>query len=210
MQVTQIGRRGMIAAVCAVFLGSVVPGRAENGQAAIATVQDLNAGLIEVMKAGPATPFEKRFQLLGPVIDRTFDLQAILEESVGPTWPTLPDDQKKILADAFRRYTIASYVNSFDRFNGQRFEVSPTTRAVGRRQVVQTKIIPRSGGGHALDYVMQSTDAGWRVVDVLADGAISRVAVQRSDFRRLLARGGATALAESLRTKSANLSDGMS
>jgi phospholipid transport system substrate-binding protein len=47
-------------------------------------------------------------------------------------------------------------------------------------------------------------------VDVLADGAISRVAVQRSDFRRLLTRGGAPALAESLRMKSADLAGGAS
>jgi phospholipid transport system substrate-binding protein len=61
-----------------------------------------------------------------------------------------------------------------------------------------------------LDYVMRDTPQGWRVVDVLADGSISRVAVQRSDFRRLINRGGAQALADSLRAKSADLSDGSS
>jgi ABC-type transporter MlaC component len=55
--------------------------------------------------------------------------------------------------------------------------------------------------------VMRNTGSGWRSVDVLADGAISRVAVQQSDFRRLLSRGGAPALAESLGTKSLVLSD---
>jgi phospholipid transport system substrate-binding protein len=47
-------------------------------------------------------------------------------------------------------------------------------------------------------------------VDVLADGAISRVAIQRSDFRRLLSRGGAPVLAASLTNKSQDLSDVMS
>ena len=45
-------------------------------------------------------------------------------------------------------------------------------------------------------------------VDVLADGSISRVAVQRSDFRRLVARGGAQALIDSLNQKTADLSGG--
>ena len=45
-------------------------------------------------------------------------------------------------------------------------------------------------------------------VDVLADGSISRVAVQRSDFRRLLSSGGATALIESLNRKISDLSGG--
>ncbi len=113
-----------------------------------------------------------------------------------------------MLTEAFRRYTVSSYVNSFDDFNGQHFEISPETRTVGSEQVVETKVIPKKGDRHELDYVMRQSSAGWRVVDVLADGSISRVAVQRSDFRRLLSRGGAQALAESLRTKSADLSDG--
>ena len=52
---------------------------------------------------------------------------------------------------------------------------------------------------------MRRDSSGWRVVDVLAEGAISRVAVQRSDFRRLLARNGAQGLADSLQAKSADL-----
>ena len=114
--------------------------------------------------------------------------------------------QQQMLAQAFRRYTVASYVNSFDQYKGQRFDVQPETRPVGNgEQVVLSRIIPRSGDGHELDYVMRQGAAGWRAVDVLADGSVSRVAVQRSDFRRLLTRGGAEALAESLRTKSATL-----
>ena len=39
-----------------------------------------------------------------------------------------------------------------------------------------------------LDYVMRQGEKGRRAVDVLLDGSISRVAVQRSDFRSLLHR----------------------
>jgi phospholipid transport system substrate-binding protein len=148
--------------------------------------------------------------MLAPVIDRTFDLTAILRESVGATWASLPANQQAMLTEAFRRYTVATYVNGFDSSDGTRFEVQPQTRAVGNQQVVQTKIIPRSGDSHELDYVMRDGGSGWRAVDVLADGSISRVAVQRSDFRRLLAQGGAEALVASLRSKSADLSDGSS
>jgi phospholipid transport system substrate-binding protein len=121
----------------------------------------------------------------------------------------MPQEQQETLMQAFRRYTVASYVNSFDSYNGQRFEIAPDTRAVGNgEQVVDTKIIPRSGGGHQLDYVMHQVGDSWKVVDVLADGSISRVAVQRSDFHHLLSSGGPEALAESLRTKTVDLSDG--
>jgi phospholipid transport system substrate-binding protein len=55
---------------------------------------------------------------------------------------------------------------------------------------------------------MHRSDGGWRATDVLADGSISRVAVQRSDFRTLLSRGGGSALLASLQKKVADLSDG--
>jgi len=45
----------------------------------------------------------------------------------------------------------------------------------------------------------------WKAVDVLAGGSISRVAVQRSDFRSVLASGGVPALTSSLQHKAANL-----
>jgi phospholipid transport system substrate-binding protein len=45
-------------------------------------------------------------------------------------------------------------------------------------------------------------------VDVLAGGSISRVAVQRSDVRRLLESGGGDALLASLQRKTADLSGG--
>jgi phospholipid transport system substrate-binding protein len=187
-----------------------LPARATDEAAVTAPVQQLIDGLLEAMKAGPATPFTKRFEILAPVIDRTFDLGTILQESVGALWGALPSDQQTMLIEAFRRYTIATYVNSFDKFDGQRFVITPNTRVVGTEQVVQTRIVPRLGDSHELDYVMRKGGSGWRAVDILAEGSISRVAVQRSDFRRLLTRGGPQVLMDSLRAKSADLSDGAS
>jgi phospholipid transport system substrate-binding protein len=174
---------------------------------AIAPIQRLYDALLVVMKAGPPVPFEQRFAQLDPTIDAVFDLEGILQTSVGPSWSGLPADQKSALRAAFRRYTTATYVNNFSQFTGQRFEISPATRALPNNdQVVTTQIIPTSGDPHRLDYVMRQANGAWRIVDVLADGTISRVAVQRSDFRHELLLGGSAALVTSLQTKAAELS----
>ncbi len=55
---------------------------------------------------------------------------------------------------------------------------------------------------------MRPENGSWKAVDVLADGSISRVAVQRSDFRQLLADGTGQDLVASLTAKVASLSDG--
>jgi phospholipid transport system substrate-binding protein len=154
--------------------------------------------------------FAQRFATLAPVIEQTFDLDAILAASVGLRWPDLPNDQKAQIDAAFRRYTVASYASNFDSYDGQTFQVSPDVREVGNGEViVRTKLVARDGSSTPLDYVMRGDQTGWKVVDVLAGGAISRVAVQRSDFRTLLTSGGAPALTVALQNKVANLSGGM-
>ena len=172
-------------------------------------VEQLHAGLMAIMKAGKTASFRQRYETIAPVIGRTFDLEAILRQVIGPRLAALPADQQAALADAFRRYTIASYVANFDGYSGQRFEVVPAVRAVGNDRVVETRITSPTGGSHVLDYVMRQEGGGWKVVDVLADGAISRVASQRSEMRSLLADGGGAGLLVSLRQKTAELSGGI-
>jgi phospholipid transport system substrate-binding protein len=209
MRKTDLRRRGLFLTGFAALAASAIPVRA--APAPIAPIQQLTDGLLHVMKAGPGISFEQRFDMLAPVIDQVFDLDAVLRTSVGSAWTSLPPDQQNMLRPAFRRYTVASYVNNFKSFNGQQFTVESQARLVGNgEQVVRTRITSPSGDSHELDYVMRDTGSGWHVVDVLADGSISRVAVQQSDFRRLLSRGGAPALVMSLTAKSQELSDGRS
>jgi phospholipid transport system substrate-binding protein len=206
-----IHRRILLGATLLAVVGRPLSAAAVDAAAVIAPIQQLYDGLLAVMHAGRSVPFAQRFDQLAPAVENAFDLNTILQVSVGPIWATLSADQKTMLQAAFRRYTIASYVNSFDNYNGQRFEVSPQVRDLPNgEQEVNTRIVPRRSDPHTLDYVMRQEQVGWRAVDVLLDGTISRVAVQRSDFRRLLNRGGAEALAKSLLEKTADLSAGSS
>ena len=185
------------------------PAGAQADPAAVMPIRELCDGLISIMRAGQATPFARRYAMLTPAIERAFDLSAILQLSVGPSWSGLSPDQQATLMTAFRRYTVANYVNSFDNYNGQHFDVVPDTKVLPNgEQLAQTRIINSAGESHELDYVMRQIDGSWKAVDVLADGSISRVAVQRSDFRRLVSRGGAQALIESLNQKTNDLSGG--
>jgi phospholipid transport system substrate-binding protein len=177
---------------------------------ATAPVEQLDNALLAAMKSGGSTPFEDRYRALAPVIEQVFDLDAILAASVGLSWATLTAAEKASLAPAFRRYTISSYATSFNSYNGQSFQVLPTVRALGNGEVVVNTLLRRADGSSvALDYVMRRGPAGWQAVDVLSDGSISRVAVQRSDFRSLLRSGGTPALVAGLEHKVANLSGGV-
>src|SRR5207245_2419636 len=80
------------------------------------SIEQLHAALIEIMKAGKTAPFRQRYDEIAPVIGRAFDLEAIVRQVIGPRWTTLPPEQQAALTDAFRRYTIASYVANFNSY----------------------------------------------------------------------------------------------
>ncbi len=200
-----IARRLALAGLLLPWVGHVAT--AADPEAA-APIVALNRGLIAGMRAGKATPFTQRFTTLAPLVEGAFDIPGILQASVGPRWSALPPAQQSQLLDVFRRFTIASYVANFDSFGGEKLELLPESRNVGADQVVASQIVPASGAPTRIDYVMRRTPAGWRAVDVLLNGSISRVAVQRSDFRSLLGSGDATPLIQSLQRKIADLSGG--
>jgi phospholipid transport system substrate-binding protein len=208
-----IGRRNLLG-LAIVASVAVVPWWAANAQtlgdaSAIAPIEQLDNALLAAMKSGESSPFDDRYRVLAPVVERVFDLDAVLAASIGLSWPTLPADQKAALAAAFRRYTVSSYATSFNSYNGQSFQVSPTVRDLSNGEVVvNSRLLRADGSSLALDYVMRRGPVGWQAVDVLTDGSISRVAVQRSDFRSLLSSGGPPALVAGLEHKVANLSGG--
>src|SRR5260370_42387890 len=190
MSISPSDRRILLRLVLVIIAIAVGSGRAAAASEITAPVEQLHAGLISIMKAGKTVPFRQRYETIAPGIGRTFDLAAILRQVVGPRWAALSADQQDALADAFRRYTIASYVANFDTYSGQRFDTAPGVRAVGNDRVVETRIASPGGRVHALDYVMRQEGGGGEAVDVLAEGAISRGSAQRSEMRSLLADGG--------------------
>jgi phospholipid transport system substrate-binding protein len=173
-----------------------------------APIEQLDAGLLEVMKAGKGAPFQQRYDILAPLVTRAVDLDGILQDGVGPGWASLPPAQQMALKAAFQRYSIATYVSHFDDFAGERFDLYPP--AAGANPLVRVKIVPGKPGDdtHVLGYAMRQTSAGWKAIDVTADSSISQVVAQQEEIRSLVRSGGAPGLLARLQQKTAELSSG--
>ncbi len=177
--------------------------------AVLAPITALDAALIALMKQGSkGENFKQRYDTLMPVIAKIYDLDMILSVSVGLLWSQIPAAQQATLKQVFAAYTVATYVSSFDSYNGQRFTEQKTVRVLGPRRIVATQLVPKTGKPVDLDYVMTQIGADWRITDVLFDGTISKVATQRSDFSGLVMPGDASKLIAALRKKVATLSGG--
>lgn len=197
--VTMTSRRRLLA------LALVVPAAAAAAAPPSAPVEALHQAILAVMRAGRDSNFAHRMQMLSPAVRAAFDLPMILARTVGPRFTAFPPDVQDALLGVFTEFTVASYVANFDGDNGERFDILPQTRRAGSDEVVQTLLVPASGEAFKLDYVVQRQNGGWKIIDVLLDGSISRVAVQRSDFRSLLSGGDSAPLIASLRGKVSRL-----
>ena len=196
-----LSRRGVLrfALMTGIALVAMGTNAIAAGQAT-SEIERFAASLLSLSRSASA-PFAQRFAQFAAAVDDTFDVQSILRTSVGPSWDAMSPDEQGRLFQVFREYTIASFVANFDKpRNG--FQVAQE-RDVGTRKIVDSTI-----GDTKLSFVLLQTSSRWRVVDVLLDGTISRVATQRSDFRSALSHGGGPALLEALQRKLSDLSGG--
>ena len=171
-----------------------------------APIEQLDAGLLQVMKSGKSTPFQQRYDVLAPLVIRAVDLDGVLQGGVGPTWASLSPADQAALKTAFQRYSIATYVAHFDDYAGEKFELYPP--AAGSDPIVKVKIVPGkpSDDTHVLGYTMRQTGAGWKAIDVSADSEISQVVAQQEEIRSLVTRSGPAGLLARLQQKTAELS----
>ena len=199
----------LLAAPLAVALPLALPAARAAAAPETQPVNALDDALIATMKAGSAgKTFSARYAMLKPVIEKSFDLRLILQNSAGLLWSQIPAAQKTELEKLFRQYTVATYVSNFNAYAGQHFTTNPDIRRTGNARVVSTTFEGNGGKKVELAYVMRQSGGAWKITDVLFDGTISKVAMQRSDFSGLIAPGNASRLIEALKAKVASLSGG--
>lgn len=156
-------------------------------------IQALYKALKEAETSGKTAA--KRIAIINPVIDQAFDMDVLLQHSIGPTYygALTPDEHEQLLA-AFRRFTVARYASTFKPGIDAVFSITPTPQPNPSGGVIihttLRSVHETANDATPLDYVMQQNAQGWRITDILLNGNISQVAAQRSDFRSALEHGG--------------------
>jgi phospholipid transport system substrate-binding protein len=157
------------------------------------------------MKEGQTLGPSGRFQKLGPITRKTFDVALMTRLAVGPGWGSLSSEQQQQLTGAFERYVAATYADRFDSYSGERLEVvGPQT--LGGNVIVQTRIVKSNGEAVGINYLMRRNGEDWQVSDVYLDGTISELATRRSEFASILRDRGIGGLISALNKKSDLLS----
>ena len=181
-------------AVSALLAGAAL---ADASDPAAARIESFDAALIKTMQAGKAAGAQGRAKVIGPAVEQTFDLGAMVRFAVGPDWTKMSPDDQAALQKSFSRYTIANLAKNFESYDRQKLVLDGDVQTRGVDKLVKTKLTG-SGSDVALAYRMRDNGSGWKVIDVYYNGAISQLTTQRSDFASALSSGGAKALTAKL------------
>lgn len=163
-------------------------------------VVNLQKALIDAMREGNAMDFQARFDFLAPAIDQSHNFNLIIRTVLGGYWAQLDSEQQRLIADTFRQLSIATYAGQFKEYEGEQFELLQQ-RSLPRDQVlVRSQFIKSDGDTVDFDYVLQRSNDGWQIINILADG-VSDLALKRTEYRAILQRDGFQALIELLEEK---------
>jgi phospholipid transport system substrate-binding protein len=195
-------------AFCFVCLFSTFVAAAEPAGPATPAVEKLHAGLVQAMKGGARMGFAGRKALLDPIVREAYDLPAMARVATGAAWQKFSEDERKQVIDAFSDWTIATYASQFKSFDGESFVTKGETEAARGRHAVDTQIVVKGEDPTELNYQMREDDGHWKIVDVYLDGSVSQLALRRSEFAAVVAKGGATALVTQMKAQTAQVAKG--
>jgi len=130
-----------------------------------------------------------------------FDFTRMTRLAVGRNWAQASDAQKEALTREFRTMLVRTYSTSLTAYRDQKIEVKPLQMAAGDKEVtVRTAVIQQGGPQIPIDYAMEKTDSGWKVYDVVIDGA-SLVTTYRGTFNDQIQKGGIDGLVKTLQER---------
>lgn len=130
-----------------------------------------------------------------------FDFARMTRLAVGRNWAQASDAQKEALTKEFRTLLVRTYSTSLSQYRNQTIEVKPAKIAAQDKEAtVRTAVLQPGGPSIPIDYAMEKTDSGWKVYDVIIDGA-SLVTTYRGSFNDQIQKGGIDGLVKTLQAR---------
>ena len=130
-----------------------------------------------------------------------FDLQSISQFVLGRHWRNATPEQRAEWQEVLKGYVSGIYARQFSSYRGQEFEVLQE-RKIDGGSVVQTRIQQPDGEPINVDFRVQQTDDGMKIVDVLVAN-VSLIVTKRSEFDSVIQREGVDGLMRRLKQVSA-------
>jgi phospholipid transport system substrate-binding protein len=197
----------LLSSIALVALLGPLPSRAQ-GATPTSVVESLHDILLTCMKDAEQLGYHGRYQMLEPVLNRSFDLDFMARKSVGRHWKNLDEANQQRWLQTFERLTTANYAGRFDGYSGQSFETLGEEPAAHETVVVRTKLVLPDDDDVQLNYRLHQNGESWQIVDVYLNGTVSELALRRSEYASVLKRGDFDTLVAQVDQRVADLAQG--
>lgn len=171
---------------------------------ATAVIERLQAALVAAAALEPDPGHDGRYERLAPVVADTHDLETMGRLTVRRFWRDWSEAQRAAFSDAFVRLSIATYASRFAAVGPETFGIVGGAEDGEERVEVQSLVRRKDGDDVPIDYLLQSRDGSWRIINVFADGA-SELSLMASEFYAILESGGLEALLAEIEARIAAL-----
>jgi len=158
-----------------------------------AFVRTISTDVLEAVKA------DKTIQSgdIGPVLKLVdskvmpnVNFEVVTRSAVGPQWRGATPEQRAKLQAEFKLLLVRVYSGALTQVSPeQTVEVTKTLPVSGSSQVVVQSEVRGKGEPIKLDYRLDKTEAGWKIIDVNV-GGIWLVTSNRSQFAQEISTGG--------------------
>jgi phospholipid transport system substrate-binding protein len=139
-----------------------------------------------------------------------FNFKEMTRLAVGRPWRDTTPEQQKRLEDGFRTLLVNTYTSALSRTAAadKTVEVKPVQAGADDKDVTVRTLI-KGGGGQplAIDYRMEKTPQGWKVIDVVVEN-VSLVTTYRGEFSQEVQRAGIDGLIKTLDEKNRAIARG--
>ena len=190
--------------ILATLLAALVPALAAAQESPDALVKRTTDEILTIIKSDKEVASgnqAKVVELAEQKVLPHFDFERMTRLAVGRNWAQATDAQKQALTKEFRTLLVRTYSTSLSQYRNQTIEVKPTKLAAGDKEaVVKTAVIQQGGPQIPIDYAMEKADSGWKVYDVVIDGA-SLVTTYRGTFNDQIQKGGVDGLVKTLQER---------
>lgn len=183
----------------ALMLASPVAAKADDGAKEV--VQTLCGRLLSVMKQSQQLGFQGRVDKLSKVVNDSYDMPGATKATLGVAYAKLSPDEASQLTQLFAKFSVYSYADQFDGWDGESFEVGDAKPSTEGSVIVPSRIVMKNGQATEIDYLLHQDNGRWKIIDVLLDGSISQTAVRRSEFVSIFRRDGFPGLVAMLTQK---------
>jgi phospholipid transport system substrate-binding protein len=170
-----------------------------------ATIASLQQALVAVSDDRTNATVEDRYEELEPVVVATHDLPYIAEFALRRQWASLTDDERQRFVAAFQRLSVMTYAARFANVASGSFRGIEAGEPDANGRVQVTTAIARQGQADvSLEYLLQETPHGWRIINIVADG-VSDLALKRAEYQRVFGSGGIEGLISELEQQARHL-----